>query len=202
VLGRLSTYERWGVGLPHEIAIDDLCETPMEDWTDEQWQRAEASGFLSYLGPAEWCEAARNDEADGTDGMCRVRRLYLYYFPASALADQEDREQAGGSPHECSYQEDDDGLWTTDFPPPDGFDGDERGEPGLPGYRRSLTDAEQRAIDLEIERQDEEERERLAAAVSLQAADRDAFLADVAKCAAAGPAAQQHRRAAPPDSAA
>jgi hypothetical protein len=111
------------------------------------------------------------------------------------------REQAGGSLHECSYREDDDGLWTTDFPPPDGFDGDERGEPGLPGYRRSLTDAEQRAIDLEIERQDEEERERLAAAVSVQAAGRDAFLADVAEGAAARLAAREGRRAAPPDAA-
>ena len=42
--------------------------------------------------------------------------------------------------------EDEDGWWTR-FPPPEGFDGHEEGEPGGYGYRRQLTAAEQAVID-------------------------------------------------------
>ena len=42
--------------------------------------------------------------------------------------------------------EDEDGWWTS-FPPPEGFDGHEEGEPGGYGYRRELSEAEQAVID-------------------------------------------------------
>ena len=40
-----------------------------------------------------------------------------------------------------------DGIWMTDFPPPRGFDSYSEGAPGMPGYRRCLTEAEQRSVE-------------------------------------------------------
>ncbi|HYI65228.1 MAG TPA: hypothetical protein VEW71_10120 [Allosphingosinicella sp.] len=39
------------------------------------------------------------------------------------------------------------GRWWTGFPPPEGFDGCEEGESGSFGYRRTLSEAEQAAVD-------------------------------------------------------
>jgi hypothetical protein len=39
------------------------------------------------------------------------------------------------------------GEWFTDFPPPDGFEGEENGEFGDSGYYRSLSEAEQAVVD-------------------------------------------------------
>lgn len=39
------------------------------------------------------------------------------------------------------------GRWWTGFPPPEGFDGCEEGEPGSFGYRRTLSEDEQTAVD-------------------------------------------------------
>ena len=39
------------------------------------------------------------------------------------------------------------GRWWTGFPPPEGFDGCEEGEPGSFGYRRTLSESEQAAVD-------------------------------------------------------
>jgi hypothetical protein len=62
------------------------------------------------------------------------------------------------------------GEWWTDYPPPAGFDGDEEGEYGNQGYRRTLTASEQAVIDAR------EARER-AEALALAEAQRDAFFA-------------------------
>jgi hypothetical protein len=53
--------------------------------------------------------------------------------------------------------EDGDGIWWTHFPPPDGFDGEEQGTYGDPGYRRTLSPREQRVIDSDLELEIEEE---------------------------------------------
>jgi hypothetical protein len=62
------------------------------------------------------------------------------------------------------------GEWWTDYPPPAGFDGEEEGEYGDQGYRRTLTASEQAVIDAR------EARER-AEALALAEAQRDAFFA-------------------------
>ncbi len=59
--------------------------------------------------------------------------------------------------------EEEDGLWWTRFPPPEGFDGDEEGAPGELGYRRTLSAAEQAVIDADIEAERAADYERLTA---------------------------------------
>jgi hypothetical protein len=142
LLARLGAYADFGVGLPAEVAIEDLHPEQMELWSEEQLERAQFSGFLDMLDPEDWPVAAREGGADDADGMCKLRKLYR----------ERHRESPAPSPNEpeddfqgCSVWEGDE-AWLTDFPPPPGFDGFEEGEPGSDRYRRELTDAELRAI--------------------------------------------------------
>jgi hypothetical protein len=158
LLARLSLYEDYRAGLPTEIDTGDLDPDEMERWTKEQWQRAEVSGFVRRLAPLEWPAAARDPEADGTDGMCKLRKLYLVYHPPKrtpAAVEPED-DFAG-----CSVWEEN-GGWRTDFPPPDGFDGWEEGEPGDEDYRRELAEEELVACGEDDETVEEERTHRLA----------------------------------------
>ena len=50
--------------------------------------------------------------------------------------------------------EDDDGLWWTEFPPPAGFSGEERGDPADSDYQRTLSAREQASVDAQVEQQD------------------------------------------------
>jgi hypothetical protein len=77
MLARAAHYERHGAGLPAEIDIDDLDPAGMEGWSDDQLERAEGSGLLASLSEADWPDCAHDGEADGTDGMCNLRKLYL-----------------------------------------------------------------------------------------------------------------------------
>ncbi|MET1111389.1 MAG: hypothetical protein ABWX67_07690 [Allosphingosinicella sp.] len=52
--------------------------------------------------------------------------------------------------------EDDDGIWWTEFPPPAGFRGEERGIYGENGFRRTLSAREQALVDGQIEEEDAE----------------------------------------------
>lgn len=52
--------------------------------------------------------------------------------------------------------QDEDGSWWTEFPPPDGFDGEEEEPPGMV-YRRTLSPAEQAVVDAELATQRAEE---------------------------------------------
>jgi hypothetical protein len=155
LLARLGCYEEYGAGLPEEIDTDDLDPGKMERWTGEQMDRAKASGFLKMLHWSEWPEAARNGTADGTDGMCQIRQLYLAYNPAKAPEAQED-DFAGCDVWEAS------GGWMTNFPPPSGFEGCQEGEPGSEDYQRELAPEELPRIAGE-DAIDNEERESLLA---------------------------------------
>jgi hypothetical protein len=64
--------------------------------------------------------------------------------------------------------EDEEGIWWTHFPPPEGFDGEEQGEYGDPGYKRTLSPREQEVLDSDLDQEFEEER-------SAQAARRDRY---------------------------
>lgn len=81
LLARAGFRERHGVGMPSDIPIDDLDVERMESWTDDQLCRAEASGLLASLDDDDWPRSALDDEADGTDGMCRFRKLYRQLHP-------------------------------------------------------------------------------------------------------------------------
>jgi hypothetical protein len=50
--------------------------------------------------------------------------------------------------------EDDDGIWWTEFPPPAGFSGEERGDPAEVDYRRRLSAREQAVVDAQVEWED------------------------------------------------
>lgn len=63
------------------------------------------------------------------------------------------------------------GGWMTSFPPPADFDGDGDGVPGTEGYRRTLSEAEEAALEADDA---EEERER-AEAVRRACARRDRY---------------------------
>lgn len=84
LLARAAFRERHGVGLPSDIDTDDLEMGQMESWADDQLRRAEASGLLASLDGDEWPRTALDDEADGTDGMCKLRKLYLRLNPPEA----------------------------------------------------------------------------------------------------------------------
>ena len=77
MMARAAHYERHGAGLPGEIDIHDLNPEEMEGWSDDQLRRAEGSGLLASLEDEDWPDCALRDEADGTDGMCKLRKLYL-----------------------------------------------------------------------------------------------------------------------------
>ena len=140
LLARLGNYEALGVGMPAEISTADLDPRAMEGWSAEQCARAEASGIASGLDEDDWPPAARDPSADATDGMCHVRQLYRRSHPLQSP--EEDGDDFAG----CSVWEDEDFGWLTDFPPPEGFDGYEEGEPGTDYYRRELAPEELAAI--------------------------------------------------------
>jgi hypothetical protein len=151
LLARLTAYKKFEVGLPHEIRTADLAPAKMSAWTQEQWARAEFSGFLDRLPADAWPSEALSGEADGTDGMCRSRQLYLERHGAepageAAVAEDEEDELAN-----CEVWEVEDGEFRTHFPPPPGFDLYEAGEPGDPDYQRALTPAELAAIGADPE---------------------------------------------------
>jgi hypothetical protein len=178
LLGRLATYEEFGVGLLAELDTDDLDPAEMESWTDGQMERAMLSGFLAKLRPLEWPEAARNPprdgegdhpqgggggpEADGTDGMCKLRKLYLLHCPQALVPDEASLAEPEYDFADCSVWEEEEGEWLTDFPPPDGFDGFEQGEPGDEDYRRALTEEELKAIGADEQTLEAERSELLA----------------------------------------
>lgn len=168
LLARLGCFEDYGAGLPEEIDTDDLDPERMAEWTEDQFDRAEASGFLKMLSEREWPEAARQGSEDGTDGMCQMRQLYrLYQPPKRPVAEPEEEDDFAG----CSVWEEEAG-WMTDFPPPAGFDGYEEGEPGGDYYKRELA-AEERPLIEEEEALDREEEQALLA--EMEAARRRFF---------------------------
>jgi hypothetical protein len=119
MLARAAFRERHGVGLPSDVAIDDLDHARMEGWTDEQLRRGEAAGYLASLEEDEdWPDLALDAEAEGScasaecprhgasageggpaRGMCKLRKLYLSVGPGRhdpPPADAEEEEQEGG----------------------------------------------------------------------------------------------------------
>ena len=169
LLARLDHYQDFGVGLPVEIDCDDLDPEEMADWTEEQFERAEVSGFLGMLSESEWPEGARDGSADGTDGMCQMRQLYLLHYPPKRPRPAPEDDYCG-----CSVWEADEG-WMTDFPPPPGFDGHEEGEPGEDDYKRELAAEEMPLIEAEEAADREAARKQLA---EMEAARRRFFALD------------------------
>lgn len=185
-LARLSTYGRHGVGLAAELDASGLDPEAMESWTDLDWERAELSGFLARLPAASWPEAARAPGPDETNGMCKLRKLYLRHHgepdPAEPERDDAEEDDFEG----LSVWESDEGEWFTDFPPPPEFDGFEEGDPLLGNYRRELTEEERLAIGCDEESLEAEREAELAA----RHAARERFFGFAASPAQARPEAE------------
>jgi hypothetical protein len=184
LLGRLAGYRRYGAGLPGETDVGDLYTCEMEAWTDDQWARAERSGLLDSLRPEDWPEAARAPLAECSDpdcteplpgedaaahGMCKLRKLYLERHPERPPEEGEAEDDFEGR----SVWKDEQDGWITDFPPPEGFDGWEEGEPGDDDYRRSLSCEEEDAVHA-ADHESEPEEER-AARLAAEHAARNRF---------------------------
>jgi hypothetical protein len=55
---------------------------------------AELSGLVDRLNDSLWPAEALDDEADGTDGMCKLRKLYLRCRSNKAGEDYWEEEEA------------------------------------------------------------------------------------------------------------
>jgi hypothetical protein len=158
LLARLADFEYLGAGLSEEIETGDLDPAEMESWTEAQADRAEASGLLEQLPDDAWPASALDPTADGTDGMCQARQLYLgVHGEADAAEDDGTQDDGTDDFAGCMVWEDDDLGWATDFPPPEGFTGYEEGDPGEDGYRRELAPEERAVMDAELAAEKEDE---------------------------------------------
>ena len=172
LLARLSYYERRGVGLPTELDVEDLDPEEMQGWTEEQWDRAHQSGLLRMLCPSEWPEAARAAGADETNGMCKLRKLYRFYNPKAAAAEEAQPEDDFAN---CEVWQEEEGRWLTNFPPPARFEGWQEGAPGTEDYAREPTQAELETILRRAAGEEALEAALLDQRISEEAAARDRF---------------------------
>ena len=142
LLARLRLFQLRDEGRAGEIETGDLDPMDMDGWTDEQWLRADISGFLDTLAEEEWPDSAHDPRADAqTNGMCRSRRLYLARHPdgGDPLNDWDDGFEV--------WKDEDHGCWMTNYPPPEDFDGFEEGDWTDEDYRRSLSPGEAAVAD-------------------------------------------------------
>jgi len=89
-------------------------------------------------------------------------------LPPSELRREARSEFTGDEHWEDDLEEDDDGIWWTCFPPPEGFDGEEHGKYGDDGYKRTLSPREQALLDADLQEELEEDK-------AAHAARRDRF---------------------------
>jgi hypothetical protein len=190
-LARLASYRVYGVGLPHEVSIEDLEPEDMEGWTEEQWDRAEYWGLLDLIGESEWPDAARNVTESETNGTCPIRQDIASPEPgpegetepppATGLARVRAEYAGRFAPEDAEpdeerdhlWEDEDLRLWLTDYPPPDGFDGYEEGEWGDDDYRRALAPGEQAVIDADLAAVHAEQEAERAMALAAACAARD-----------------------------
>ena len=112
-LARADLYCRTGVATADALAIADLDPAQRQDWTAEQWQRAEAVGLV-ILGP-----------------------------PAPAQDPELSQLWPEDDPENPVWWDEVDAHWRTRFPPPSCFAGEEDGAFGDEGYSRTLSAAEE-----------------------------------------------------------
>lgn len=141
---------RTGVATAGEVPVDDLDPTQRASWTAEQWARAEAAGLLRLAAPPSPADEAGVRDPGSPDAPAD------HTTPAPQLPQH---WQAAGLSPDALFPDpcDPDGAplvwwdaiggeWLTRFPPPDGYDGEEEGEPGSEDYARSLTALEAYAV--------------------------------------------------------
>jgi hypothetical protein len=102
------------------------------------------------LEPPQGCRAICDDWEAHMDALEQGVEPPTRREAAAARKDHDSGSEFDG--HEV--WEDDDGIWWTEFPPPAGFGGEERGEPADTDYRRTLSAREQAMVDAQVERGD------------------------------------------------
>jgi hypothetical protein len=165
MLARLKAMHLHQDGQAHRIRTADLDPAMMKSWTDDQWLRADLSGFLDRLPEQAWPDHARDELESAMNGNRRSRRLYQSRFPDSAAPESDDFDIWEDQELEC---------WVTNYPPPADFGGFEDGEWGDEDYKRALSPDEQAAIDRDeaIDRAEEEAERAEARAAACAARDR------------------------------
>lgn len=142
---------------------------------------------LALLGPP--AAPAPLAPATPLEGISRDRELHELH-PDEEPEIGEDRHM---------IWEDDDGWWT-DYPRPEGFDGEEEGSWGDYDYRRSLSPEEQAVVDSDIEEEEAEEAESNAEALAIAEAQRDSYFGFRRDCAGEGAGGEERPFPDPPAS--
>lgn len=144
-LARADLHARTGVTDAGELATDDLDPAERAGWTAEQWARAEAAGLLALVAPpAPKAPPAQPKTAPAPAHKPQVPQ----HSPAAAGEEEEELEQFYIiDQHPQIWWEESRMDWRTSFPPPDGFLGDEDGEPADEAYCRSLAEDEEALIE-------------------------------------------------------
>ena len=150
-----------------DAGLADLDPAARAEWTAAQWARAEAAGLVTLAPPP----------AADTLEHPKLRKLRADAAPPPA--------PGAGAERPPVWWDDTLDEWRTCFPPAPGFDGDQSGDYGAPGYSRELSAAELAAVEAPY-------RARLDARRTHDAAARDAWFA------AAAPAAETPAAETPP----
>jgi hypothetical protein len=115
-----------GVATAGEVDVSDLDPADRSGWSAEQWQRAEAAGWLALAMPVP--EAAK------------VVRVCQHCQHSHEVDAAEDDGESILPPQVWWYE--DEGEWRTSFPPPEDFCGVAECEVGHIDYERELTPEE------------------------------------------------------------
>ncbi|RSY88830.1 hypothetical protein DAH66_05130 [Sphingomonas koreensis] len=150
-LARADRWLRTHTDIAEPLDTADLDPADRANWTAEQWVRAEAAGLVQ-LAPPEPAAAHEPRESSIDRELRELHEL-----------DAANRAQRVWW---CGHME----AWRTNFPPPDGFDGEEESEPDYEDYERELTEEEADAVAALRARE-------MAPFIASGLAERDAWLA-------------------------
>lgn len=164
-LARADRWLRTHTDIAGAIDTADLDPADRAHWTAEQWVRAEAAGLVQ-LAPPEPAAAHEPRESSIDRELRELHEL-----------DAANRAQRVWW---CGHVE----AWRTNFPPPDGFDGEEESEPDYEDYERELTEEEAEAVAALRARE-------MAPFIASGLAERDAWLA---MCRGEGEAGEPSQR--------
>lgn len=131
-LARADHWLRTRTDLAEPIDTSDLDPARRDDWTAEQWRRAEAAGLFQPAPPAKVEEGENTKLPQHSHGA-------TFEHPPVWWDD-------------CAED------WRTHFPPPAGFTGDENGDYGGDDYSRELSPAERMVIEADVAADLEERR--------------------------------------------
>jgi hypothetical protein len=182
--GVVERIYRDGVVVAERHRYDNRLTMAVLARLDSRIDRAEEKGAAHLAIARRWDEyldAVGEDRRE--DGLALLGTPAAPAAAATGLGENaRDRElhelhpdeepEIGGDHH--MLWEDEDGWWT-DYPPPEGFDGEEEGLYGDYDYRRSLSPEEQTVIDADVAEEEAEEAEADAEALAVAEAQRDAY---------------------------